>query len=212
MTYFVKPISVAMFSLAITTLTGCGQETHAPRKGEFGETMVNAIRLTSDEVKNFNNAPQKATFMDSKVSLNIGFEGENEKNPYRYVAILRGKAVSQGEVEVKLMGGAQNEMSNGFKPEMILEDDTKSYDAGEKVLLLVPSEPFSVANNPQAGKEYLMNALLTEKTNFEAEEIEVQIWQGKGSKRSWLAYLGFLAIVLSALLGVYRLATGLKLK
>ena len=201
---FLKIATLLTVSLA---LFGCGQAKHEPRAGEYGENLVNSIRLTVSEIQAINQAivtKPKDSF--DRPSVDIGFLAEPGKNPYRFVLVAKGVAMQAGEIELKWIGGVQSETSNGYSPEIFQEDDKHSYEANEPVLLVISSDPFSV-NTQSNALNYAVHAELLEAANFQLQSVELQVWQGKGSLYNWTYYLKFLVILMVVIFGIYRLVS-----
>lgn len=202
-------IKAALFILVTFGLIACGQEDHEPRPGEYGENLVNSIRLTPSEIQELNKSvvtKPKSSFDRGKVG--IGFQGDYNQNPYRFVIVAKGTAVQQGKVELKWIGGVQSDTSNGYHPEVFQENDDHSYDPNEPVLLVISSDPFSISEKSN-GMGYGVQAELMEASNFQFQSVEVQIWQGKGSKYNWTHYLQFLLILAVVIFGIHRVMSRL---
>lgn len=184
-------------------LVACGQDDHEPRPGEYGKNLVNAIRLTPSEIQELNKAmitKPKSSFDRGKVG--IGFQAEHSLNPYRFVIVAKGNAIQDGKVDLKWIGGIEIE-SNGYHPQAFQDNDQHRYDANEPVLLVISSDPFSVSEKGNRAF-YNAHAELTEGQNFQFQSVEVQIWQGKGSKYNWTHYLQFLVLLMVVIFGIYR--------
>ncbi|ENX15265.1 hypothetical protein F895_01811 [Acinetobacter sp. CIP 64.2] len=195
-----------IFLLIMTLgLFACGKVAHAPKNGEYGESLVNSILLTPSEIGALNQAvieKPKDTF--KRPHVGISFQAEHSKNPYRFVIVIKGTAQQEGKVAVKWIGGVQSEASNGYHPEVFQSDDKHSYDLNEPLLLVISSDPFSVSEQSN-GMNYDIYAELMEASNIQFQSVEVQVWQGKGSEYSWASYLKFLVILMVAIFGIYRL-------
>ncbi|MFW2036044.1 hypothetical protein [Acinetobacter junii] len=188
-------------------LVACGKTTHEPKVGEYGEALVNSVRLTSSELEQMNQAvinKPKDTF--DRPSVAIGFLGESNKNPYRFVIVAKGIAPNEGEVNLKWIGGVQSETSNGYQPQIFQSDDKHKYEMNEPVLLIASSDPFSISEQSN-GVHYDVHAELMEASNIQFQSVEVQIWQGKGSLYSWTYYLKFLVILMIPIFAIYRLVS-----
>ncbi len=199
-----------ILSVVVLALVGCGQADHPPRKGEYGQKLLTSIQVDQELIDELNSdrLPKPFLKQDHEQLLFINFMVEQKNNPYRFVIVARGKTQREGEVDVRFMGGVMSS-TDGMSPEIFREEDTHEYDANESVLLILPSDPFSLNVNSE-DSDYAVQAGLSRQENFIFEEVELQIWEGKGGKYSMLAYLGFFAIIASALLGVYRLVAGLE--
>lgn len=191
-----------MFSLA-----ACGKVAHEPKVGEYGESLVNSVLLTSSEIDALNKAvieKPKDTF--KRPNIGISFQADHSKNPYRFVIVAKGATQQQGKVELKWIGGVQSESSNGYHPEVFQSDDKHSYDLNESLLLVISSDPFSVSEQNN-GMTYSIHAELMEASNIQFKSVEVQVWQGKGSQYNWTSYLKFLVILMVVIFGIYRLVS-----
>lgn len=208
----IKPIMTAFLVMVLTMLVGCGKEKRAPVSGEYGQTLVNAIQLTPKQIQKINASTMpKPTKGKNVPDVGISFAADKEQNPYRFVMVAKGVALAAGEVNMRWMGGVQSGMNNGYKPEIFREEDGSKYKAGEPVLLVMASDPFSVASSSEHTEfGYQALARLTLRENIQLNSLELQIWQGKGGKFSWTRYLGLFALLLLVLASVnrlYRIAT-----
>ncbi|USA45102.1 hypothetical protein NDN11_10180 [Acinetobacter sp. C26M] len=198
--------STFLFFMTLS-LAACGKVAHEPKVGEYGESLVNSVLLTSSEIDALNKAvieKPKDTF--KRPNIGISFQADPSKNPYRFVIVAKGTAQQQGKVELKWIGGVQSESSNGYHPEVFQSDDKHSYDLNQPLLLVISSDPFSVSEQNN-GMNYGVHAELTEATNIQFQSVEVQVWQGKGSQYNWTSYLKFLVILMVAIFGIYRLVS-----
>ena len=199
-----KISNVVIMSLMLFGLAACGQTDHEPRVGEYGESLVNSILLTPNQVDELNVAvvtKPKAT--EKRPGIGIGFKGDSHLNPYRFVIVAKGTAIHDGPVELKWIGGVQNEKTNGYHPEIYQAEDSHQYHANDSVVLVISSDPFSVAEENN-NLFYSVSVELVAASNIKFQSVEVQSWQGKASKFNITSYLKFLVILMVIVFGVYR--------
>lgn len=196
---------VISITLLIGGLCGCGQVDHEPQSGEYGQTLVNSIQLTNAQIVQMNQSEMprpEDTFKRPQVGIN--FPVNAEKNPYRFVIVAKGHAIQQGKVDLQWIGGIRAEETAPYHPEIFREEDDHRYDINQPVLLVISSDPFSIASDHQHS-QYSAFAELTQRENFAVESVQLQVWQGKGALYSWTAYLKFVVILLVVLAAIYRL-------
>lgn len=197
-------LSTVVVLMMLCGLTACGQADHEPRVGEYGETLVNSILLTPNQLEELNVAAEtKPKATEKRPGIGIGFKGDAHLNPYRFVIVVKGIALHDGPVELKWMGGVQNEKTNGYHPEIYQTEDSHHYHANDPVLLIISSDPFSVAEENN-NLFYSVSADLIAASNIKFQSVEVQSWQGKASKFNVTSYLKFLVILMVMVFGVYR--------
>lgn len=197
-------LNVVFVSMMVCGLVACGQADHEPRAGEYGESLVNATLSTPSQIEEFNKAEvTKPKASAIRPSVGIGFKGDIHQNPYRFVVVVKGTAIKDGQVDLKWIGGVQSENSRGYHPEIFQADDSHHYHANDPVLLVISSDPFSVSEENK-GLFYSVSAELMEVSNLQFQSVEVQIWQGKASLYNSTSYLKFLVILMVVVFGVYR--------
>jgi hypothetical protein len=200
-----RMMMIGFVFISVVGLSACGQSTHEPRIGEYGENLVNSVLLTPTEIQELNQAvitKPKDTF--DRPNVGISFSGDHARNPYRFVIVAKGTVMHEGRVELKWIGGVQSEASIGYQPEVFQAEDGHKYDINQPVLLVIGSDPFSVSEKGN-GMIYGIHAELMEAENFQFQSVEVQIWQGKATTYSWIYYLKFLLIFMAVILGIYSL-------
>ncbi len=198
-------------SMMALTLTSCGQADHPPRKGEYGEKLLTSMHVEQEMLDMFNSdeLPKPFFKQENKQQPHLAFEADSTGNPYRFVIVARGKTERAGEVEVQFISGIMSEIKGEYSPELLMEEDSHEYNPREKVLLILPSNPFSIDVNAE-DNAYVALAGLSKQENFVFEDVELQVWQGKGDTYPTIAYLGFFCILASVLLVVYRFVSGLE--
>ncbi|AXY58447.1 hypothetical protein CDG60_10485 [Acinetobacter chinensis] len=181
--------------ITLLMLTACSKAPHEPKSGEYGKQLIASYDLTPEQIEALNKTSMPKPDMKDRPDLGIGFNANAADNPYRFVIVARGHAITDGEVDLRFIGGVERSSQQGYRPEAYREDDTHSYKANEPVLLVIASDPFSIdATQNSAGNEFGTHAEITERNNFQFHSAQLQIWQGKGSVQSWTRYLGFAVI------------------
>ncbi|MDE2421030.1 MAG: hypothetical protein KGO49_07615 [Gammaproteobacteria bacterium] len=199
-----KMFNTFLVLMMLCGLTACGQADHEPQVGEYGTNLVNSILLTPNQLEALNVAVEtKPKPTEQRPGIGIGFKGDAHLNPYRFVIVVKGTAIHDGPIELKWMGGVQNEKTNGYHPEIYQTEDSHHYHANDPVLLVISSDPFSVSED-NSGLFYSVSADLIAASNIKFQSVEVQSWQGKASKFSFTSYLKFLVILMVIVFGVYR--------
>ena len=189
---------VLLFGGLILVLTACAKVSYEPKPGEYGQQLIGSYDLTLEEIEALNNTTMPKPDIDKRPKLSIGYEATAANNPYRFVMVARGYAIADGEVELRFIGGNERMSRNGYHPEAFREDDTHNYKANEPVLLVLASDPFSVdATQDTSDSSFATHAEITERSNFQFQSVQLQVWEGKGSKYSWTRYLAIMAIFLS---------------
>lgn len=206
-----KAVSYLSVCVLVLTLIGCsGQAKHSPRAGEYGKTLNHSITLDRKKVETLSTSEIKSFFQASEdTETEILFQGTAENNPYRFVAVVRGTAINQGKVNVGFMYGVRSESKVDFTPKTMMDEDDATYKAGENVLMVVASEPFSVSKNSKDSL-YSVYGLLTKRENIKFESVELQVWQGTGSKFSSTRFAVFGLLIFGAVFTVYRIVRRFK--
>lgn len=182
--------------LSLGLFTACSQQQQEPKAGEYGEVKVASIQLTSAEIAGINSSEMPKPNPMKRPTMWISSQLDPTKNPYRFVTVVKGTAIQDGEVKMRLFGGIHSEDSSGFFP-TIFDHPTVKAKANENIVLVISSDPFSAnAKDPQQRLYYQANAELSERNNITVSAVELQIWQGQGSQRSWVSYLKFLVLFL----------------
>lgn len=189
-------------------MTACGGKAkHSPRVGEYGQVLSKNIVLSKEAVQGLNLSEIKPyQYASKETEVGIDFVGESKDNPYRFVVVIQGTAIDKGKVDVGFMYGVGLASSGQMKPKIMNEEDNSTYKAGEPVLLVVASDPFSVAAGREADT-YVAYGLLNKRTNIDIQSVELQIWQGKGKKYSSTAIASFVLLLIGVLYVIYRMAT-----
>lgn len=184
-------------------LTGCSSKQHEPKVGEYGQVKIASIQATQAEVEQINQTAMPKPDIKNRPKMGISYELDAKKNPYRFVTVIRGNAINDGEVKVRLFGGTEKETSSGYSP-TIFDHPTAKAKMNENVTLVLSSDPFS--GNAKDPKTYYYYSAweLSERNNIKVTSVELQVWQGQGSSHSFISYLKFLAIFLILFTLAYR--------
>lgn len=180
-------------------LSGCQDKPHPPRVNEYGQTLVKNIHLNSSTTQTLNTTIplpyNEASILAKYPKAIINFKGEPSKNPYRFVVVVKGQALNSGDVKLGFTTSTGLTYGGGATAlGLITNDDNYYYNANEAVVAVLAGEPFSLS--PQnIDKEYTVNAFIKRKENIKIDSVELQIWQGKSSKRSTSSYAIFGAVV-----------------
>lgn len=203
MNHSIKYLFVSL--LILFSLIACSSKQQDPKAGEYGQVKIAYSKLEQNHINQINQSTMPKPDPKNRPGMSIGFELDPTQNPYRFVAVIKGTAINDGEVNMKLFGGIERE-GQGYKPEAYISPTTK-YKANEPVTLVISSDPFS--GNAKEGKKsyYYVNTELTGRENIKVSSIELQIWQGKGSTYSFTSYLKFLVIFLILFTISYRAYT-----
>ncbi|WP_228271237.1 hypothetical protein [Acinetobacter brisouii] len=190
--------------LVSVMLGGCSRADHEPKTGEYGQTLVNSIQLSSEQIDAINKSPMpqiKDVF--SRPNIAIDFPTRQE-NPYRFVIVVKGHALQDGKVNMRWFGGIRMTDGNQYSPQVFSDEDDHGYKINAPVLLVIASDPFSIGQD-KMGLSYTALAELSERENLAVDSIQLQVWQGKGSQYSWVHYAGFFVILMLVLTPIYRL-------
>lgn len=184
-------------------LTGCSSKQHEPKVGEYGQVKIASIQATQAEVEQINQTAMPKPDIKNRPKMGISYELDAKKNPYRFVTVIRGTAINDGEVKVRLFGGTEKETSTGYSP-TIFDHPTAKAKMNENITLVLSSDPFS--GNAKDPKNYYYYSAweLSERNNIKVSSVELQVWQGQGSSHSFTSYLKFLAIFLILFTIAYR--------
>lgn len=197
---------VLLLLCGIIFLTACSKTTE-PKAGEYGQVKIAQYFTEQLQIKKLNAFTLPAPPSQKKPTFSIEYEMDSAQNPYRFVMVIKGRAIQKGKVKLRFLGGTGRTHSGEYSPVSYASDDNKTYDANEPVLLVISSDPFSANAKTNLTKDYFFTtAELTDRQNIHVDSIELQIWQGKGSKHSWVRYLGFVVFFLIGIMGFQRLS------
>lgn len=210
MTTTAPPLVILLIGFFIACLTGCQEKPHPPRVGEYGEVLIKNYKLHPKHVDELNTliplTYSEAQKLPKYPKASLSFKGEMGKNPYRFVMVLYGKTLNAGDVKVTFT--TDTGLSKGTGQAVLglaMDEDESQYHANDEVVVVLSGEPFSLSIE-NASKEYTINAYLKQRENIKLQSVELQVWQGKGSKRSTASYATFGAILLFFLYLATRLA------
>lgn len=199
----INKATLPILGFSLVLMTGCSREAQLPQPGEYGEKLVKTVSIPADVINELNNTTMPFPNSFSKLpDVDIVFEARADKNPYRFIIISKGTALKDGKVDLVWSTGTTREEVNAYHPAIYSDDDVNKYSQGESVLLVIPSEPFSVASYPRVD-DFKARMDLTKRNNFKFNSIELQVWQGEGSKKDWGKYLIPFSLFLSLLLMAY---------
>lgn len=200
--------STVLFSILAVfclLLSACGSKPHSPRVGEYGQELVINDVLSDKKIHELNTlVPKPISQSNNQSDININFQNEMGKNPYRFVVVVRGKAINRGKVNMgfTLSVASERKQKTVYMP--LIEEDDNSYQTGEEVLLILASDPFSIDQN-NGEIQYLINGWLQKRENIDIQHVELQVWQGKGSKYNSMSYIAFGLVLLVTLGLILRL-------
>ncbi|ENV48283.1 hypothetical protein P255_01164 [Acinetobacter brisouii CIP 110357] len=198
------PVCLWLCMIFSVLLSGCVRVDHEPHAGEYGQTLVNSIQLTSEQIAAINRS-EMPRIQDAFKRPNIAIDfPTSQENPYRFVIVVKGHALQQGKVNMRWLGGIRPSESAQYHPQVFGDEDDHRYKSNEPVLLVISSDPFSIAKE-NFNVHYTALAELTERENLVVDSIQLQVWQGKGSQYSWVRYAGFFVVLMMALLPIYRI-------
>lgn len=191
--------------LGVVALVACDDKaTYAPRAGDYGTHLVSSYELAHDKVAAMNTLAIKPVMQaEDAAKAYMAFQPIAEHNPYRAVVVARGQAKTDGKVDLRFIYGVS--AGEHFKAKVLREEDDSQYKAGERVLLVLAGEPFSVAKG--ADGEYYVQMILTERNNLDITSLEMQLWRGQGKRLGVFQLLGLGAVIFMIIVMAYRIAT-----
>ncbi|MDO4251334.1 MAG: hypothetical protein Q4C68_07470 [Moraxella sp.] len=182
-------------------MTACQQEPQAPKAGDYGQVLLKNTQLRQSQINDLNTVIPK-TYDEASRLVNypkaeIRFVAEANKNPYRFVMVVRGKALNQGATKLSFTTETyKTEGAGNIALGLIKQEYDKPYAPNSNVIAVLASEPFSIGNE-NANKEFGVTAYIKQRENIAIEHIELQLWQGKGEKRSSVSYAWFFLIIVA---------------
>ncbi|OTG82633.1 hypothetical protein B9T33_04070 [Acinetobacter sp. ANC 5054] len=190
-------------------LVGCSHSDQLPQQGEFGQVLHQQARLATEDIEQLVAKSQSKQGSNDFAEYTIHYTAHSGQNPYRTVLVVQGAALVTGDVNLKFRVDNYNSNVNSSSSNLLSMDAGVDYlerrqklNAGEAFTFVLDGAPFSVnaANDPN---EMSTQLSLVESSNVQFQGIELQIWQGKGSKYGVMRYLWFIGLVLLTL-WVYR--------
>lgn len=191
-------------------LIGCSHSDHLPQQGEYGQVLHQQALLAIEEIEQLVAKSQFKQGFNDFAEYTIHYTAHSGQNPYRSVLIVQGAALVTGEVNLKFRVDNYNSNVNSSSSNLLSMDAGVDYlerrqklNTGEVFIFVLDGAPFSVnaTNDPN---ELSTQLSLVESSNVQFQRIELQIWQGKGSKYGAMRYLWFIGLVLLTL-WVYRI-------
>lgn len=199
---------IALFC-CVTFIPACGSQDQAPKPGEYGQILFQQAVLSTEEIQQLLTESQSDTNALNTKNFAVDYTATSNQNPYRAVLLVKGRAMTSGEVSVKFQidnynAAIQQTSSNLMQMDAGVDqiERLETLDAGQDFNFVMDGAPFSVnaANDPNSMTSQLS---LLESRNVEFQSIELQIWQGKGSQYGVMRYLWFIGLVL-LIVWVYR--------
>ena len=199
---------IALFC-CVTFIAACGSQDQAPKPGEYGQILFQQAVLSTEEIQQLLTESQSDTNALNTKNFALNYTATASQNPYRAVLLVKGRAMTSGEVSVKFQidnynAAIQQTSSNLMQMDAGVDqvERLETLDAGQDFTFVMDGAPFSVnaANDPNSMTSQLS---LLESRNVEFQSIELQIWQGKGSQYGVMRYLWFIGLVL-LIVWVYR--------
>ena len=190
------------FFCCVTFIAACGSQDHAPKPGKYGQILFQHAVLSTEEIQQLLSESQSDTNTLNTKNFAVDYTATSNQNPYRAVLLVKGRAMTSGEVSVKfqidnynaaIQQTSSNLMQMGAGIDQV--ERLETLDAGQEFIFVMDGAPFSVnaANDPNSMTSQLS---LFESRNVEFQSIELQIWQGKGSQYGVMRYLWFIGFVL----------------
>lgn len=204
---------VLMTLLTLSFMSGCSTPTDSmPKPGEYGEVVFHQASLSNDEMTQILAKSQSLQTDQSTnhPSFALRYTARSEQNPYRAVIIVRGTAMVDGDVKVKFDVNNFNAYANQSSQSLMdMEagvdhlERIEKMKAGEAFVFVMAGDPFSLnaANDPSDMTSQLD---LVNSSNVQFQNVELQIWQGKGSKYSLMRYVCF-ALIVFLIVWIYRM-------
>lgn len=199
---------IALFC-CVTFIPACGSQDQAPKPGEYGQILFQQAVLSTEEIQQLLTESQSDTNALNTKNFAVDYTATSSQNPYRAVLLVKGRAMTSGEVSVKFQidnynAAIQQTSSNLMQMDAGVDqiERLETLDAGQDFNFVMDGAPFSVnaANDPNSMTSQLS---LLESRNVEFQSIELQVWQGKGGQYGVLRYLWFIGLVL-LIVWVYR--------
>lgn len=204
--------SVLIVLLTVLFMSGCRSPTDSmPKPGEYGEVIFHQANLSNDELTQMLAKSQsiQTDQVTNNPSFALHYTARSEQNPYRAVIIVRGTAMVEGDVKVKFDVNTFNAYANQSNQSLMdMEagvdhlERIEKMKAGEAFVFVMAGDPFSLnaANDPSHMTSQLD---LVNSSNVQFQNVELQIWQGKGSKYSLKRYVWF-ALIIFLIVWIYR--------
>lgn len=171
-----------LFIYCSLVLTGCTKPAHEPMIGEYGESKVFSQNLSDDYI-NLINASAEPNPKDLDTLMVEGFDIVAKKSPYRVVLVAHAKAIRNGPVKMRWLGGIDAVAKTASPPTQVgmgglLEStDSKEYAAGENILLVMVGGKVQ----PSMDRPATIQLNLVRRENIVIDSIRLEVWQGKGN-------------------------------